>query len=57
MTAEHMVRSKTVSAHVAQGVEVDFSSVDKVRIEKGGAWRAREGFFAHVFTLHRAGSL
>ena len=39
-----MVRSKTVSPHVAQGVEVDFSSVDTVRIEKGGAWRAREGF-------------
>ena len=44
MTAEHMVRSKTVSPHVAQGVEVDFSSVDKVRREKGGLWRAREGF-------------
>ena len=44
MTAEHMVRSKTVSPHVAQGVEVDFSSVDKVRTEKGAAWKAREGF-------------
>ena len=44
MTAEHMVRSKTVSPHVAQGVEVDFSSVDKARQEKGAAWNAREGF-------------
>ncbi len=44
MTAEHMVRSKTVSPHVAQGVEVDFSGVDKVRTEKGAAWKSREGF-------------
>ena len=44
MTAEHMVRSKTVSPHVAQGVEVDFSRIDKVRTEKGAAWKAREGF-------------
>ena len=44
MTAEHMVRSKTVSPHVAQGVEVDFSIVDKARKEKGIAWNAREGF-------------
>ena len=44
MTAEHMVRSKTVSPHVAQGVEVDFSHVEKARTEKGTAWKEREGF-------------
>ncbi len=44
MTAEHMVRSKTVSPHVHQGVEVDFSGVDKARKAKGAAWKAREGF-------------
>ena len=44
VTAEHMVRSKSVSPHVHQGVEVDFSRVDRVRSDKGVAWKAREGF-------------
>ena len=44
VTAEHMVRSKSTSPHVHQGVEVDFSRVDRVRGDKGVAWRAREGF-------------
>ena len=44
VTAEHMVRSKSTSPHVHQGVEVDFSRVDRVRSDKGVAWRAREGF-------------
>jgi pyruvate dehydrogenase E2 component (dihydrolipoamide acetyltransferase) len=44
MTAEHMVRSKTVSPHVHQGMEVDFSGVDRARKAKGAAWKAREGF-------------
>ena len=44
VTAEHMVRSKSTSPHVHQGVEVDFSRVDRVRSDKGVAWKAREGF-------------
>ncbi len=44
VTAEHMVRSKSTSPHVHQGVEVDFSRVERVRNDKGVAWRAREGF-------------
>jgi len=44
VTAEHMVRSKSMSPHVHQGVEVDFSRVERVRSDKGVAWRAREGF-------------
>ena len=44
VTAEHMVRSKATSPHVHQGVEVDFHRVDRVRNDKGEAWRAREGF-------------
>jgi len=44
VTAEHMVRSKSTSPHVHQGVEVDFSRVERVRSDKGVAWRAREGF-------------
>ena len=44
VTAEHMVRSKSTSPHVHQGVEVDFSRVDRVRSDKGVAWRTREGF-------------
>lgn len=44
MTAEHMVRSKATSPHVNQGIEVDFSRVERVRQEKGAAWKAREGF-------------
>ena len=44
VTAEHMVRSKSTSPHVHQGVEVDFAGVDRVRSDKGVAWKAREGF-------------
>ena len=44
MTAEHMVLSKTISPHVAQGVEVDFSRIDRARKEKREVWRTREGF-------------
>ena len=44
VTAEHMVRSKATSAHVMQAVEVDFSSVDRVRLPKRNDWRSRQGF-------------
>ncbi len=43
-TAEHMVRSKATSAHVATAVEVDFEAVERVRRAHGGAFRAEEGF-------------
>ena len=42
--AEHMVRSKAVSAHVLQAVEIDFVQVDKVRQTMKKSWRDREGF-------------
>ncbi len=43
-TAEHMVRSKQTSAHVASGIEVDFEGVERVRRDHGSAFAAEEGF-------------
>jgi 2-oxoglutarate dehydrogenase E2 component (dihydrolipoamide succinyltransferase) len=43
-TAEHMVRSKATSAHVATAVEVDFEAVERVRRAHGARFRADEGF-------------
>jgi pyruvate dehydrogenase E2 component (dihydrolipoamide acetyltransferase) len=43
-TAEHMVRSKATSAHVATAVEVDFERVERVRRTHGARFRAEEGF-------------
>ena len=43
-TAEHMVRSKATSAHVATAVEVDFEGVERVRRTRGARFRAEEGF-------------
>ncbi|MBK5289211.1 MAG: E3 binding domain-containing protein, partial [Acidimicrobiia bacterium] len=43
-TAEHMVMSKAVSAHVATAVEIDFEGVERVRRTRGDAFRAEEGF-------------
>jgi 2-oxoglutarate dehydrogenase E2 component (dihydrolipoamide succinyltransferase) len=43
-TAEHMVRSKATSAHVATSIEVDFESVERVRRAYGARFRAEEGF-------------
>ncbi|MEJ7764031.1 MAG: dihydrolipoamide acetyltransferase family protein [Acidimicrobiales bacterium] len=42
-TAEHMVRSKAISAHTLIAVEVDYSSVEKVRRAEKDAFRAEEG--------------
>jgi pyruvate dehydrogenase E2 component (dihydrolipoamide acetyltransferase) len=42
-TAEHMVRSKAVSAHTLMVIEVDFSAVDRVRSALSASWRADEG--------------
>ena len=44
VTAEHMVRSKSTSAHVMQAVEVDFSGVERVRMPLKKYWRSRQGF-------------
>src|SRR5882762_8843598 len=40
--AEHMVRSKSASAHVRQAVEVDFSGVEAARGALRKAWKERE---------------
>ena len=42
-TAEHMVRSKSTSAHVYTSVEVDFERVARVRAAHRDEWREREG--------------
>ncbi len=44
VTAEHMVRSKAVSAHVLQAVEIDFMQVDRARQSLKESWRNSEGF-------------
>ena len=43
-TAEHMVRSKSTSAHVLTAIEVDFENVDRVRRAAGPEFKEREGF-------------
>jgi len=43
-TAEHMVRSKSTSAHVLTAIEVDFENVDAVRRAAQSEWKDREGF-------------
>jgi 2-oxoglutarate dehydrogenase E2 component (dihydrolipoamide succinyltransferase) len=44
LTAAHMVRSKAVSPHTLQAVEVSFHAVERARRAYGVEWRAREGF-------------
>jgi pyruvate dehydrogenase E2 component (dihydrolipoamide acetyltransferase) len=43
-TAEHMVRSKSTSAHVLTAIEVDFENVDRVRRAAQADFKEREGF-------------
>ena len=43
VTAEHMVRSKSISPHTVIAVEVDYSAVEKVRRAKKDSFRAEEG--------------
>jgi 2-oxoglutarate dehydrogenase E2 component (dihydrolipoamide succinyltransferase) len=43
-TAEHMVRSKTTSAHVHTSVEVDFERILRLRDAQQAAWKERNGF-------------
>ena len=43
VTAEHMVRSKSISAHTVVAVEVDYLAVEKVRQARKEAFKAEEG--------------
>lgn len=43
-TAQHVVMSHAVSAHVYTSVEVDFERIQKVREQAGPEWKAKEGF-------------
>lgn len=43
-TASHMVRSKAITPHALQAVEVDFFAVDKARKAIGNEWKEREGY-------------
>jgi pyruvate dehydrogenase E2 component (dihydrolipoyllysine-residue acetyltransferase) len=43
-TAEHMVASKQISAHVWTSVEVDFERVAQIRARQGTEFKAAEGF-------------
>jgi pyruvate dehydrogenase E2 component (dihydrolipoamide acetyltransferase) len=44
LTAEHMVRSKATSPHVLQAVEVDFSSVERVRKAVRESFKSENGY-------------
>lgn len=41
LTAEHMVLAKRVAPHVHSFIEIDFSSVDRVRAESKARWAAQ----------------
>jgi pyruvate dehydrogenase E2 component (dihydrolipoamide acetyltransferase) len=43
-TAEHMVRSKAVSAHTFTVIEADYHRVDQARTQFAGSFRESEGF-------------
>jgi len=43
-TAEHMIRSKAVSAHTLMSIEVDFEQVERVRRRHQEEFRNEEGF-------------
>ena len=57
LTAEHMVRSKSTSAHTLMVKEVDYERVDAVRRRFGSSFKEQEGFgltylpFAALATL------
>ncbi|HEV3187464.1 MAG TPA: 2-oxo acid dehydrogenase subunit E2 [Acidimicrobiales bacterium] len=44
LTAEHMIRSKSTSAHTLMVKEVDYENVEVVRRSHGAAFKEREGF-------------
>ncbi|MHB8189714.1 MAG: 2-oxo acid dehydrogenase subunit E2 [Ferrimicrobium sp.] len=43
-TAQHMMESKSISAHTLMSIEVDFERVERVRRARGAAFKAEEGF-------------
>jgi 2-oxoglutarate dehydrogenase E2 component (dihydrolipoamide succinyltransferase) len=43
-TAAHMVRSKAISPHVLQTIDVDFLAVDRSRLVRKEQWKADTGF-------------
>jgi 2-oxoglutarate dehydrogenase E2 component (dihydrolipoamide succinyltransferase) len=43
-TAEHMVRSKATSAHAFIAYEADFENVERVRRQRGAAFKEDEGY-------------
>ena len=44
LTAEHMVRSKSTSAHTLMVKEVDYENVERVRRQHGARFKEQEGF-------------
>ena len=44
VTAEHMVRSKSTSAHVLQASDVDFTAVDQCRLAQREEWKSAKGY-------------
>ena len=44
VTAEHMLRSKAVSPHVLQAIDVDFTAVDTVRLAMKEQWKSDQGY-------------
>ena len=44
VTAEHMVRSKSTSAHVLQAIDVDFTAVDQCRLAQREEWKSAKGY-------------
>jgi len=41
LTAEHMVLAKRVAPHVHSFIEIDFSSIDRVRVKEKARWAAQ----------------
>jgi 2-oxoglutarate dehydrogenase E2 component (dihydrolipoamide succinyltransferase) len=58
LTAEHMVRSKSTSAHTLMVKEIDFEAIERVRRNLGADFKTTEGFslsylpFIAVASLH-----
>ena len=44
ITAEHMLRSKATSPHVLQAIDIDFTAVDAVRLERKDSWKSDQGY-------------
>jgi len=41
LTAEHMVMAKRIAPHVHSFIEIDFSSIDRIRVENKPRWAAQ----------------